>query len=315
MANSRYYIFEHEVDKGTFDKYKNRTYEIGGVKRNLLGVGVWATSSEIAEACPEEAAQAKRSYNQILSEIGAQSKAPAKHKTFHTFLEDLQRAYREELANYDAVHNAWDIAQKEYNAAMADSLAPDYMKVIARGDYERAKQTFERDKLAALENYKVKAKEIRKSMEAFVADVYRVAPDRIDQNAMQLLNAGIMTVDEAEHLAMQYANNPTMMRLIGQYAKKNFDASKNSFGKVSDVGYKWKRLGGTLESAADSSKAFGGFDSLAEYAEGALGCCRNSTRADFAIARSRQKRWEDTYNQAVAVYDNFIVQPSGGSEA
>ena len=301
MANTKYYIFEREVDKKTFDKYKDQTFEVGGVKRNLLGVGVWATSREIAEACPEEAAEAKAIYDRILSEI---STVAPKKKTFHSFLEDLQTIYKEEVANYNAVQTAFSIAEKDYNATMADRTAPEHIKLIARGDYERAKLVFEQNRMKAQDSYNNRVRTLRQQMAEFTADVYRATPDRIDQSAMQLLNTGIMSADEMEHLANKYLDNPPMMRIIGQYAMQKAE----SFGTFdADKARNYRVLGHKLGSVSDGGEALKGFDAMADFGRNGLG-------KDAVIARAHEKHWDRLYGNACEAYDNFIVQPGGTSE-
>lgn len=301
MANTKYYIFEREVDKKTFDKYKDQTFEVGGVKRNLLGVGVWATSREIAEACPEEAAEAKAIYDRILSEI---STVAPKKKTFHSFLEDLQTIYQEEVANYNAAQNAFSIAEKDYNATMADRTAPEHIKLIARGDYERAKLTLEQDRSSVQDRYNARVKELRQQMADFTADVYRATPDRIDQGAMQLLNTGIMSADEMEHLASKYRDNPPMMRIIGQYAKQKAE----SFGTFdADKARNYRVLGHKLCSVADGGEVLRNFDAMATFGRNGLG-------KDARIAKIHEDHWDRLYGDAYAEYNDFIVQPGGISE-
>lgn len=301
MANTKYYIFEREVDKKTFDKYKDQTFEVGGVKRNLLGVGVWATSREIAEACPEEAAEAKAIYDRILSEI---SSANPKKKTFQSFLEDLQTIYKEEVANYNAVQNAFSIAEKDYNATMADRTAPEHIKLIARGDFERAKLTFEQNRAGVQDRYNARVKELRQQMADFTADVYRATPDRIDQSAMQLLEIGIMSADEMDHLANKYRDNPPMMRVIGEYAMRKAKSFKDY---EKDKAWSYERLGRSLSNITDNGNALSGFDQMADYGRQGLG-------KDAVIVRIHEKHWDRLYGNAREAYDNFIVQPGGSSE-
>lgn len=301
MTNTKYYIFEREVDKKTFDKYKNQTFEVGGVKRNLLGLGVWATSREIAEACPEEAAEAKAIYNRILSEISA---AAPKKKTFHSFLEALQTIYKEEVANYNAVQNAFSIAEKDYNATMADCTAPEHIKLIARGDFERAKLTFEQGRMKAQDSYNTRVRELRQQMAEFTADVYRATPDRIDQSAMQLLETGIMSADEMDHLANKYRDNPPMMRVIGEYAMRK---SKSFKDHEKDKSWSYERLGLRLSNITDNGDALSGFDQMADFGRQGLG-------KDVAIARIHEKHWDRLYGNACEAYDNFIVQPGSADD-
>lgn len=300
MANTKYYILEREVDKKTFDKYKDQTFEIGGHKKNLLGLKIWATSKDVAEACPEEAAEAKVIYDRILSEIS--KAAPKKKQTFHGFLEELNGVYKEESGKYFKALEAFEIARKEFDATMADSKAPDYIKMIAKGEFERAKETVKQAKREAGDSYKARAAEIRDKMQEFATEFYRATPDRIDQSAMQLLNTGIMSADEMEHLAEQFRGNPPMLRVIGQYALNKFDSMSDR-----DEGrWAYRVIGKKLQKAASSDSALDGFDGLMEFGQNGLG-------TDEIMANVRAKHWDRIYNSARESYDNYIVQ-TGSSE-
>lgn len=305
-VTTSYRLLGHEVDKATYEKFTGRKYSFMDRCLDLDGVHFWATCDEIAEKLPEYAAEARKIIAQIESEIGVQAKAPAKQKkTFHSFLEGLQTIYKEELANYNAVQDAFEIARKEYEATQADRNAPEHIKLIARGDYERAKLTYEQDRLKAQDSYNSRVKELRQKMTEFTANLYRATPERIDQSAVQLLNTGIMSADEMDHLASQYRDNPPMMRIIGEYALRK----AQTFGsRDKDKAWGYESLGRKLSNITDNGNALAGFDQMADYGRDGLG-------KDAAIAKIHGKCWDSLYADACAAYDDFIVQPSGGSEA
>lgn len=66
-----------------------------------------------------------------------------------------------------------------------------------------------------------KRKALRRALEADV----RANPDAIDDNALELLKSGAMTVDDYFSFAERYKNNATMLRVISKYA---LDASENA---------------------------------------------------------------------------------------
>lgn len=304
-AITHYQLLGHEVDKATYEKYANRKYSFMDRHLDLSSVHFWATSSEIAEKLPEYADEARKIITQIESEIGVQAKSQTmQKKNFHSFLEGLQAIYREELANYNAAHDAFEIARKEYEATKADRNAPEHIKLIASGDFERAKLAFEQSRLKAQNSYNARVKELRQQMAEFTANLYRATPDRVDQSAMQLLNTGIMSVDEMDHLASQYRDNPPMMRIIGEYALKKAE----SFGQSErDKAGKYMLLGQKLSNITDNGNALAGFDQMADYGSEGLG-------KEATIARNHGKNWDRMYAGICAAYDDFIVQPSGGSE-
>ena len=46
------------------------------------------------------------------------------------------------------------------------------------------------------------------------------SPDAVDEKALALLNSGIMDVRDFYSMEEKYSDNPTMLRLLGQYARK-----------------------------------------------------------------------------------------------
>ena len=298
-----YLLLGHEVSKEIYEKYNNEKFPFMGRPVSLDGIHLWATNKEIEEQFPQYAAEAKQIIADIEKEIIAMEK-PQTKKTFHSFLEDLQTIYREELANYNAVQNAFATAETDYNATMADRTAPEHIKLIARGDYERAKLTWEQGRLKAQDNYNTRVKELRQQMADFTADVYRATPDRIDQSAMQLLEIGIMSADEMDHLANKYLDNPPMMRVIGEYAMRK---AKSFNGNEKHRAWEYEKLGRHLCNITDNGNALVGFDQMADYGRQGLG-------KDSTIARIHEKHWDRLYGKACEAYDNFIVQPGGTEE-
>lgn len=298
----RFLLLGHEVDEATYKKYTTQKYSFLDRLVGLDGVQLWATSREIAEKLPEHAEAARKIIEEIEEEIGVKTKETQK-KTFHSFLEGLQTIYKTSAANYEAAQKAFDIAKQEYQATMADHNAPEHIKTIATGDFERAKLNFQQGQQNALDDYNSKARELREQMAAFADDLYRMTPDRIDQSAMQLLNLGIMSAEEMEHMAEKYRDNPPMLRVIGKFAKEKA-ATLN--GKA-DQARPYNALSHYLNSVGDSSNAMTTFDSLMEYGRSGLG-------KDVTWARIRAQHWDRLYNSAREDYTNFIIQPGGSEE-
>lgn len=295
----RYFLLGHEVDEATHKKYTTQKYSFLDRLVGLDGVQLWATSQEIAEKLPEYAEAARKIIAEIEEEIGVKTKENQK-KTFYSFLEGLQTIYKTSVANYEAAQNAFDIAKKDYQATMEDHNAPEHIKAIATGDFERAKMLLQQEQQNVLDNYNSKARELREQMATFADDLYRMTPDRIDQSAMQLLNLGIMSAEEMEHMAEKFRDNPPMLRVIGKFAKEKAAALN---GKA-DQARPYNTLSHYLSSVGDSSNAMSSFDSLMEYGRSGLG-------KDTTLARIHARHWDRLYSTAADSYTNFIVQPSG----
>lgn len=297
-----YLLLGHEVSKEIYEKYSYAKFIFMGRPVSLDGIHLWATEPEIEEQFPQYAAEAKAIIAGIEKEITEAAK-PRQAQTFHSFLEELNALYKEESGKYFKALEAFEIARKEYEATMADHKAPDYMKTIAKGELERARETLKQAKRESGDSYKARAAEIREKLQTFTDDLYRATPDRIDQGAMQLLNTGIMSADEMEHLANQFRNNPPMMRIIGQYARTK---AESFAANAQDHAMPYRVLASKLKSVGDTSNAFAGFDSLMDFGQQGLG-------NDETMAKVRSHHWNRMYNGTVESYNDFIVQ-AGNTE-
>ena len=301
MAIDKYMLLGKDVSKEVYEKYTKQKYPFMGRPISLDGIHLWATDPEIEKQFPTQAAEAKGIISKIEREIDGQA-GPKNNTDFHSFLEELQKIYRAEDAKRIAAFEAFGIAESEYNATMADRTAPEHIKAIARCDYERAKLTLQESRKAAQESYKEQANELRKRLVEYTADLYRATPDKIDQGAMQLLNTGILSADEMEHLAGQYRNNPPMLRIIGSYAQKRADEAKDR-----ETAKTFNTLNWSLQKATDSQEVLKCFDFLADFGGVSVGSERR-------LADTRAMHWDHLYSVARSNYDSFFIQPSGREE-
>ena len=304
-VNASYVLLGHEVDRATQKKYADKKYSFMGRLIGLDGIHLWATDEDIARQFPERAAEAKAIIAEIEAEITGASKGNGQKKSFHSFVEELQAIYRDEMANCERVQNAFDIAEKDYNATMEDRAAPDPIKLIARGDYERAKMDLVRDKRKVQDSYNTRVHDLRQRMADYAENIYRVTPDRIDQGAMQLLEIGVMSASEMDHLASQYRDNVAMMRVIGQFAQRK---AKSFSDSRSDEARKYSALGLKLSNIGDIGNALSGFDQLSDFGKLALS-------SEARLSKARNSHWDHMYSLVCSAYDDFIVQPDGGAAA
>lgn len=301
-ATTQYYLLGRSVDKATFDRYSKKKFPFFGRPLGFDSIHLFATDEEIARQFPTQAAEARAIIADIERDLDATQNGGK--RSFHSFLEALQDIFKTEMEKRNAGKKAFDIAEADYKATMDDRNAPEHIKLIARGDYERAKMTWAQIQKEVQDNYETKTRALRAQMAEYAANVYRADPSKVDHNALQLLNAGIMSPDEVEHLADNYRDNPTMLRLLGKYAADKFNSTLNERDRT--VAAKWASLKG-LQTLSDSSTAIGGFDQLLDYG-------RQAFLNDIS-AKARDKHWDRMYHSACTSYDDFIVQPDGGTAA
>jgi len=301
-TNKQYYLLGRYVNKQTFEKYNKERFPFFGRMLGLDSIHLFATDEEIARQFPTQAAEAKAIIANIERDIDATQNGGK--RSFHSFMEALQDIFKTEMEKRNAGKKAFEIAEADYKATMDDRNAPEHIKLIARGDYERAKMTWEQTKKDAQDNFKTKTGALRAQMADYAANVYRADPSKIDHNALQLLNAGIMSPDEVEHLADNYRDNPTMLRLIGKYAADKCNSALNERDRTRVA--KWASLKG-LQTLSDSSAAIAGFDQFADF-------CGQAFLNDRS-AKIRYENFDRLYHSACMSYDDFIIQPDGGAAA
>lgn len=304
--DKKYYVLGVEVDEATYNKYANQKYNLGANRIGLRGLHIYATDGDIAAEFPEQHRMAKQMVEQIKAEITGYSRPAG----FKVFLEELNAAHKEAVAEFNRIHGALAIADKELERARNDKEAPTYMLDIAKGDHARAMMEFEQSKNRPAEIVQEKAKEIRGRMAAYVGKVYQANPDAVDASTMRLLESGIVTAAELESLSERFRDNPTMLRLMAAHAKREATKSRESGGdRGADA--KWTALAALLGTASDSNRAMEGFDALVEQS------VRSMSRRSFSgypADAMRGKVFDDSYSSVVAAYDNFLIQPTEAVE-
>lgn len=110
------------------------------------------------------------------------------------------------------------------NVWMADS------SMIARAnraeaDYVEAKEAFANAKRAYASSIN-EVENIRRELEKDIQENTRARADDMDVNAMELLKSGILSPSEYKALLNDFQNNPTMVRMIGNYAKQRADEAE-----------------------------------------------------------------------------------------
>lgn len=219
MAKTIYHLLGHEVDKETYDKYAKRKFPFHGSLVGLDGIHIWATDQEIAEVFPVQAAEAKKIIAQIEAAIGVGAQN-APQNAFHTFLNDLEELRKANRAQTASLRKAESIANQEYERVCADHTATQLEKEYASVTLRKTRAECENALKALKREQDAKTKKIRADMEKYAADYYCVTTDQMDAASVQLMNSGIMSASDLEHMAARYKGNVTMLKLIAQHAEQ-----------------------------------------------------------------------------------------------
>lgn len=301
-----YFIYGHEVDKKTYEKYENKKFNIDGVELSMSGLRVWATSKEIDEELPEKAAAAREIYNDILRDIGAVEKAPppkVAHKSFVSYIDELNEVFKQYNNNRTTLVSKLNNAQKEFDETMRDTSLSDSGKLIARGELEKQKQDIEKQLKNLATSFEDKTKAMREEFEVLVEDVFRATPDKIDAPSMQLINSGVMNISDLEYMAQQFRHNPTMLKIIAQHIKKVSEDLENKGKRKEST--KANTLAMTITECTDPKRVYEGFDLLVARGKRDLETRASSYREDYG------RVWDVLYNEIRNNFTNYFIQPNG----
>ena len=139
---------------------------------------------------------------------------------YKMFADRLDYAFKEARTRYTEAYHLMlskkrDMEDVQRNPSLADTFG---MK--AEYDYNQAKAAFKKAETAAWEDFEREMEEIGKDLKSAFAKVNQARPEDIDRAGLELLNSGILTVDDLGALLDRYEDNPTMRRLIAQHVEK-----------------------------------------------------------------------------------------------
>ena len=143
------------------------------------------------------------------------------NKYAQKFNEIAKAAFAEAQKADDALTAAED-AKRQYPQRTGYGITPDYnvKAAKAQAEYLEAEQQKRavRDKMGY--DYRNQVLKLREELQREIEADYRVKPEQIDTNALELLKSGIMSADEYAAMLQNAAanNNYTMARLVGKYA-------------------------------------------------------------------------------------------------
>lgn len=265
------------MDGSTFRKYNHQNYTIGFCFHDLAGVERWATDPDRAAQFPERAAEAKQIMEQIIAEItGKDDKNMKDPRTAAGFIDALKDIYNESRATYDSLQANVEKARAKMERARQETQDPSKNTQIAQAKYYIAKGEFQLAEDEARNGYRkmeeghnAKVKELREQFAAFLDEHYSASPDRLDDKTMALLNSGICTPSELSRLIERHKDNPTMLRIVGNYARNMREEKKKT------LTYEERHICSSVAAAAhagkDGSRELALFDSAVSSAAYGLG--------------------------------------------
>lgn len=147
---------------------------------------------------------------------------------FNRFAKELDAAFRTARSEYAAVYDELAKAKENASAAGLDAVK----KQVATLQLQEAEKKMRQETGRIWSVFDAKAAELRSALEKEVQTSNLADPSAIDSNAVELMKTGVLTVDDYFGFADRYDGNPTMLKLIGHYAKEAADSAGDRKDKV-----------------------------------------------------------------------------------
>ena len=147
---------------------------------------------------------------------------------YNHFAKELDAAFRTARSEYAAVYDELTKAKENASAAGLDAVK----KQIATLQLQEAEKKMRQETERIWSVFDAKAAELRSALEKEVQTSNLADPSAIDSNAVELMKTGVLTVDDYFGFADRYGENPTMLKLIGHYAKEAADSAGDRKDKV-----------------------------------------------------------------------------------
>lgn len=261
-------IFGYEVEPSVFRKYNHQNYSIGFGFYDLAAVERFATDPDRAAQFPERAAEAKQIMEQIIAEItGKDDKNMKDPRTAADFIAALQDIYNESRAVYDSINANVEKAREKMDRAHeaakevrgADAGVSNAKYEIAQAEYKLANSEVRPAYNRMMNEHDAKVNALREQFAAFLDDHYAASPDKLDSATMQLLNSGICTPSELSRLIDRHKDNPTMLRIVGNFARNMREDKKQTLTYNDRL--ICTQVAGAAHAAKDGSRELAIFDS------------------------------------------------------
>ena len=221
-----------------------------------------------------------------------------KYNVYAKQLDAAFRTARDEYAKSYAELQAAQQANEDAGAWRPDDDAANKQLRVATTALElnKAEAAFKITETKVWPEFDAKCKELRKELEKDVQKDGLANPDAIDANTVELLKAGVLTVEDYYSLAERYEGNSTMLRLLGKYALDESIAS----GDIKEAAALRMLSDNCKNGAGAVLRAWNELEGLASYCSGRGGNRNAATSPDMVI--SMGKWWEELAGQSI---ENF----------
>lgn len=130
------------------------------------------------------------------------------------YAKELDTAFR-------TAREAYETAQKKYEAVKDKKTSGKTPKDVLSQNLEKeAWYIFKQERENIWKEFDLICADLKNKMQEEIETDNRANPDEVDNNAIDLMKSGILNANDYYGLVDKYADNGTMLRFIGTYAKE-----------------------------------------------------------------------------------------------
>ena len=287
------------VDEKLYEKLTARRYDIAPDWKDvpLETVEIAADSKDYAKY-PEWQKKCREIVEQVKAEIkkyysakdGRKEYKTMKHQDFTGYVDDL-RKIQEDMGNKaQSLRGTVEKARETWKRVANDRGASEVSKVSWKAEYLKAEESFKTAIANLYTEMNGELDKVQEQLQEHLDDFYGPNGSRIDDTTMKLLDAGFpFNEAEFDRLISGYTDNPTMLRMLAQYAENNNLRSE---------------LVSVLERYANQRgrKELEYFKSIRELAVMAI--------RDKGVIPSYQARFDEMAEKAIASLQALPVRPN-----
>ena len=216
------------VDEELYEKLVARRYDVSPDWRNvpLETVEIAADSKDYAKY-PEWQKKCREIVEQVKAEIkkyysakdGRKEYKTMKHQDFTGYVDDLRKIQEDMGKKAQSLRGTVEKAREDWKRVTNDKSISELGRAEWKASYLRAEEDF-KTAIADLHTEMNEALDkVQEQLQEHLDDFYGPNGSRIDDTTMKLLNAEFpFNEAEFDRLAGRYTDNPTMLRILDQYA-------------------------------------------------------------------------------------------------
>lgn len=223
-----------------------------------------------------------------------------KHENFGGYLQDLKELFLRASREREALKQKFDKATEIWKREEVETRNSEYDHTRAKMDYMEAEKSYKEAILELEKKYKEAVKQVQAEFESHLDDFYAPNGNRIDKATVDLLNSGIkLKAAEVDKLLVQFCDNPTMLRVLGDYSYKN---GLNKESRAAAYNQTAKGYG------AEEKRIF---NRAAEFVNSTVGL--DETRF-WAWSENGRSKSVELFDTCIAEMDGYFVRPQVSGE-